>query len=36
MVNVAHIAAGQDTFVEVPIASFTGDLGAILGNGAVL
>ena len=36
MVNVANVAAGQDTFTEVPIANFTGDLGAILGNGAVL
>jgi hypothetical protein len=35
-VNVANIAAGQDNFVEVPIASFGGDLGAILGNGTAV
>jgi hypothetical protein len=36
MVNVANIGAGQDTFTEVPIASFGGDLGAILGNGTAV
>jgi Ca2+-binding RTX toxin-like protein len=36
MVNVANIGAGQDAFVEAPIASFGGDLGAILGNGTAV